>query len=127
MRSFIFLIICLTIFSCTEDKNYTDPSLIGRWYDYNNIYRFSDDHSYYILYERTGTAQHPVTADSVFGNYKIDKKRGNIIFYQEGYLPKNSSTVVFENLNATTWKYEINPDTLLTYTSHTTLGQLYRE
>jgi hypothetical protein len=124
-KYFLFFALVLAMMSCKKDKT-IDTQLIGPWSDYNAFYQFNNDFTYYTRYLRVGSGADSVMVDSVWGTYQLDKKRVNVTFYQKGYRQKYSGFVYFQNANPNTWHYSIQ-DTILNYSSHTTLGSLFKQ
>jgi hypothetical protein len=120
----IALIICT--FSCKKD-NSIDTKLIGKWSDFNSLYKFNSDFTYNINFLSNGSGKDSVTIDSAFGTYELDKKRVNVTFNQKGYRKKSTKVVLFQSTNPTTWHYSFPNDTVLNYNSNTTLGVLYKQ
>lgn len=127
MKNYILLFVLLvTIISCKKDKT-IDTQLIGQWSDYNGLYQFNENFTYYTRYLKIGSGKDSVRVDSVWGSYELDKKRVNVTFYQKGYRQKYSGLIFFQNANPNTWHYSIQNDTVLNYSSHTSLGSLYKQ
>ena len=123
-------ILILTLFvlavACKKDDS-IDPKLLGKWSDFNVRYTFNGDYTYAVNYLRTGAGQDSVLVDSVFGTYSLDRKRDNITFNQKGYRERYSGNIISQEKYANTWNYSFETDTILKYTSNTTLGVLYKE
>jgi hypothetical protein len=127
MKKFtVLFVLFLAIGSCKKDKT-IDTQLIGPWSDYNAFYQFNEDFTYYTRYLKVGSGSDSVRVDSVWGTYSLDKKRVNVTFNQKGYRQKYTGIVYFQAANPITWHYSIQNDTVLNYTSHTSLGTLFRQ
>lgn len=123
-----FILLAVIFSGCSANQDYIDTKLLGKWTDYNNRYQFNPDHTYSINYLRSGLGADTVLIDSVFGTYQLNKKRSNLTFFQEGYRNRNSAgTITYQKTNATTWNYTIENDTVVKYTSNTTLGRLFKK
>ncbi len=127
-KALLFLVIFSSLLACKKDES-LDPKLVGSWSDFNVTYTFSSDFRYNIKYLRTGKGPDTVTVDSVYGEYSLErsKKKNKVIFNQKGYREKFTGVIVSKEEYATTWNYSFPNDTALTYTSHTSLGTLYKE
>jgi hypothetical protein len=125
-KNLLIFALSLCIFSCKKDDS-IDTQLLGTWSDYNSSYTFNSDFTYNIRYLSTGSGPDSVVVDSAFGTYELDNKRVNVTFNQQGYRDKASTTVFYQSANPATWHYTIQNDTILNYTSHTTLGVLYKQ
>lgn len=124
----LFLVISFSLLACKKDES-LDPKLVGSWTDYNVTFTFTSDFRYNIKYLRAGAGVDTVTVDSVFGEYALEKtkKKDKIIFNQKGYREKFTQVVVSKEEYATTWNYSFVNDSTLNYSSHTTLGTLYKK
>lgn len=117
----LYILAALAIVSCKNDNS--DPKLVGTWTDTNLKYVFNQDLTYGVKYLRTGTPYDTVTADTTWGTYVVDSKRSNVSFEVAGVKTRKGELIEKSLLNAT-WNYKILGDTVLSYRSSTTLGEL---
>lgn len=107
--------------ACETVKISPDTQLYGKWADIASIYEFRQDDTFsQKLIRRGAISKDTADADSIFGTYRVESKRSNIIFDMKGYRKRLTGQIVTKSYNMPTWNYSVVADTL----KYESLGQI---
>lgn len=115
--------------SCASENFEPDSNLFGVWSDDLVRYRFHEDLTFTVAYKRTpeDPAQLDEIPDSVWGTYRVEQENNKIFLEGQGFRDAKNGQLVEKLHNRGIWDYEIKNDTVLNYTTQTTVGKLFRQ